>query len=650
MCGIAGLLDPSRGFEELGSLVREMGDTLIHRGPDSSGTWADAGIGLVHRRLAIIDLTPSGHQPMISSSGRYVLAFNGEIYNFRDLRQRLEKEGAGFRGQSDTEVLLAAIESWGVHQALEATVGMFAFGLWDREARTLTLARDRLGEKPLYWATDGRRFAFASELRALRRVEGLCGSVCPDSILLFLRYNYIPSPHSVFSRVRKLTPGSLLTVRLTDRCLIEESEYWSVSGAYEKASRKPFTGDFQEAVNTLEDLLRRAIRGQMVSDVPVGAFLSGGIDSSAVASLMQAESASPIRTFTIGFREDGFNESDVAEEVAKQIGTDHLTMYVTAQDALKVVSKLPRIYDEPFADSSQIPTYLLSALTRQHVTVALSGDGGDELFGGYNRYLWAQPLWRGLALIPRPLRRLVASLSRGVSPMQVDRFLMPAMRFLPRKLQMPHVGERFIKLASALDVREASEAYRRFLSHWDDPAVVALHGSEPSTAASNPVAVSTVDEFVRYMMMMDSRYYLPDDIMVKVDRASMAVSLEGRIPFLDHRVFEFAASLPVEFLIEGRRGKRVLREILYRHVPGSIVDRPKKGFAVPLEDWLRGPLREWASDLLSPATLRKHGVFRPEVVGMYWRDHLSGRRAWHYRLWDVLMLTAWLDDNELSLS
>jgi asparagine synthase (glutamine-hydrolysing) len=650
MCGIAGVVDPSRGADDLGLKARQMADTLVHRGPDSSGVWSDEGVGFAHRRLAIIDLTPAGHQPMVSSSGRFVITFNGEIYNFHDLRRSLESEGAHFTGHSDTEVLLQAVESWGVRKALGAAVGMFAFGLWDRHERTLVLARDRLGEKPLYWASDGRRMAFGSELRAVRQVDGLCGKVDADSIMLFLRHNYVPSPRTIFTGVRKLAPGTMLTARFDGGCAIEECAYWSVSRAYEAGAARPFLGSIQDAVQTLEGLFRNTIRDQMISDVPIGAFLSGGIDSSTIVALMQSESPRPIRTFTIGFREGAFNEAAAAEDVAKHLGTQHTTMYVTPKDALDVIPKLPAIYDEPFADSSQIPTCLLSALTRRHVTVALSGDGGDELFCGYNRYLWARTLWRALSLVPLPLRRLAAGALRGASPAQLDRFLTPAMKVLPRRLRMPHAGERLAKLAASLDVSEPSRIYLRFLSHWNDPGEVTLSGMEPETGMSRATAVAGVEAFTRYMMRTDSGNYLPDDIMVKVDRASMAVSLESRVPMLDHRIFEFAATLPVRYLVHGREGKQVLRHILYRHVPKSLVDRPKTGFGIPLEAWLRGPLREWASDLLAPSTLRRQGIFNPAVVDRHWQEHLSGSRAWHYPLWDVLMLTAWMEDGRLSLS
>lgn len=650
MCGIAGLVDFSRSVDEMGVAARQMADTLVHRGPDSSGVWSEHGIGLAHRRLAIIDLTSAGHQPMISRSGRYVITYNGEIYNFRDLRRRLETEGASFTGHSDTEILLTAVECWGVRKALDESVGMFAFGLWDRHERTLMLVRDRLGEKPLYWASDGRRLAFASELRALRRVDGLCGGVDANSIMLFLRHNYVPSPRTIFTGVHKLVPGTVLTARFDGVCTVEKSVYWSVAGAYAAGTKTPFRGTMQDAVQTLEGLLRNTLRDQMISDVPIGAFLSGGIDSSTIVALMQEESSRPIRTFTIGFQEGAFNEAAAAEDVARHLGTDHTTMYVTPQDALDVIPRLPRVYDEPFADSSQIPTYLLSALTRRHVTVALSGDGGDELFCGYNRYLWARTMWRGLSLVPHSLRKIVARALRGASPAQLDRFLTPAMKALPRRMRIPHAGERLAKLAASLDVADPTSVYLRFLSHWNDPREIVLGGMEPATGMSQSIAVAGSTAFTRYMMRVDSSNYLPDDIMVKVDRASMAVSLESRVPMLDHRVFEFAASLPVDYLLQGREGKQVLRHILYRHVPKQLVDRPKTGFGVPLEAWLRGPLREWASDLLAPSTMQRQGIFRPAVIDRYWQEHLSGSRSWHYQLWDVLMLTAWMEDGGLSLS
>lgn len=652
MCGIAGIIDFSSAGSEVGVLAGRMADALTHRGPDSGGVWSEHGVALAHRRLAIIDLSPAGHQPMVSRQGRFVIVFNGEIYNFREIRKDLEAEGEVFSGGSDTEVLLTAIECWGVAKSLARATGMFAFALWDRHERTLLLARDRLGEKPLYWATDGQRLAFGSELRALRLVPGICGSVDMGSVNAFLRHSYVPTPRTIFDNARKLPAATAMRVKFDAsgrvlRC--DQEAYWSVDDAYKSGRERPFQGSLRDAADELEVLLRRVITNQMVSDVPIGAFLSGGIDSSTVVALMQSVAERPVRTFTIGFEEQGFDEASNAEEVAKHLGTQHLTMYVSPGQALDVIPRMPEIYDEPFADSSQIPTYLLSALTRDHVTVALSGDGGDELFCGYNRYLWARSAWRVMSVVPAPARLRLASLLRRIPPSRWDHLLSPVMKFLPGKFRVAHVGEKLAKLGFFFDIPDPRGMYLRFLSHWHEPSEIAEGGVEPKTEMASIPQVDTIDAFTRHMMKVDSKNYLADDIMVKVDRAGMAVSLEGRVPFLDHHIFEFAARLPIEFLLKGREGKRVLREVLYRHVPKPLVDRPKTGFGVPIQEWLKGPLKTWASDLLSTSTLKRHGVLKPEAVGRYWAEHLSGRGSWHYRLWDVLMLTAWFESNKVRL-
>ncbi|MGD1879770.1 MAG: asparagine synthase (glutamine-hydrolyzing) [Kiloniellaceae bacterium] len=639
MCGITGFLGPAGRGPDFEALARDMADRLRHRGPDDGGSWADgeAGIALGHRRLAIVDLSAAGHQPMISANGRYVLSYNGEIYNAAALRRELERGGAAFRGTSDTEVLVESIARHGLKPTLGRLVGMFAFALWDRELCELTLVRDRLGIKPLYWGRLGKTLTFASELSALKRHPDFAGEIDRDALSSFLRFNYVPAPQSIYRNVHKLRPGHLLAVRQGGEPHIEA--WWSLAAARENGAAEPFAGTGDEAVSALEALLGDAIEKRMVADVPLGAFLSGGVDSSTVTALMQARSSRPIRTFSIGFDADGYDETAHAKAVARHLGTEHTELRMTPQEVRGVIPDLPEIYDEPFADASQIPTFLVSRMTRQHVTVALSGDGGDEVFGGYNRYFQAPAILSRTAQLPRPLARAAAALILAVAPDRWSQMLRP----VPKLGAIPLLGEKLHKIADILG-KSPQEAFRALVSQWPDPDALVLGGRETVDPVWNAVA-GDLSGFAARMQFADTLTYLPDDILTKVDRASMAVSLEARVPLLDHRVVEFAWSLPQDLKIRGRESKWILRRVLDRHVPRALIERPKMGFGVPIDSWLRGPLRGWAEDLLSESRLKRQGFLDPAPIRARWSEHLSGRRNWQYSLWGVLMFNAWLEQD-----
>ncbi len=649
MCGLAGFIDISRqmSVEQMKAVVQDMSNTLHHRGPDDGGLWVDAQnhVALGHRRLAIIDISPEGHQPMLSANDRYALVFNGEIYNFLELRRELERLGYRFRGHSDTEVMLASFSEWGLERSVKRFNGMFAFALWDRQERLLHLGRDRIGEKPLYYGWMGQIFLFGSELKALKACPYFQAEIDRNALTLFLRFNCIPAPYSIYKNIYKLPPGTVLTWNGQD-AHPEPVPYWSVKEAAESGVAEPFLGGETEAVTQMEELLREAVGLRMVADVPLGAFLSGGIDSSTVVALMQAQSSQPVKTFTIGLYEDVYNEAQYAKEVARHLGTDHTELYVTPAEALAVIPKLPTLYDEPFSDSSQVPTFLVSQLARQHVTVSLSGDGGDEIFAGYNRYFWGRRIWQKTSWIPAMLRETAARGITSISPLTWDRLFNNLNTFLPSKLKQSIPGNNLHKLAEVFGVPNPDAMYEGLVSHWKDPAAVVVGGWEPPTTVSDRHKWAQLSDFTERMMYLDTVTYLPDDILAKVDRASMGVSLEGRMPLLDHRIIEFAWKMPLSMKIRNGQGKWLLRQILYKYVPENLIERPKAGFGIPIESWLRGPLRDWAESLLDEGRLRREGFFNPLPIRQKWAEHLSGDRNWQHHLWDVLMFQAWLEKND----
>lgn len=643
MCGLVGALSLAN-FDRTAEAIEDMAEAILHRGPDAGGVWTDpdAGIALAHRRLSIVDLSPEGAQPMHAANERYVLSYNGEIYNHQAIRAELDGLGAQntWRGHSDTETLLAAICQWGLEGAVQKSIGMFAIALWDRKTRRLYLARDRMGEKPLYYGWQGRHFLFGSELAALRRHPEFEAELDPSSIALMMRHDYIPAPYSVYKGIHKLPPGTILEVS-ADAPDQRPQPFWSLEGAVASGKSDPFTGSPEEAVDALEVLLMDSIGMQMKADVPLGAFLSGGIDSSTIVALMQAQSTRPVQTFTIGFNEKGYNEAEHAKRVAEHLGTEHTELYISQNDLLDVIPRLTSIYSEPFSDSSQIPTFVVSQLARQHVTVSLSGDGGDELFGGYSRYFSMQSTMKKLEALPPALRRVMASSIRALSPDMWNRFGGLAGKVAPNYFLKRNLGNMAYKLANAMDGVGTDAAYLQALSHWRPEDRLQPGVSEHPSAITQPPSLPDLDPFER-MMALDTVSYLPDDILCKVDRATMAVSLEGRIPMLDHRVVEFAWSLPLSHKVRGRVGKWPLRQVLSRHVPNEIIDRPKMGFGVPIGAWLRGPLRDWAENLLDERRLREQGLFDPQVLQKRWKEHL-GDKNWQYHLWDVLMVQAWID-------
>lgn len=629
------------------SVVRAMTDAIVHRGPDDSGAWVDAeaGIALGHRRLSILDLSPLGHQPMASADGRFVIVFNGEIYNFQQLRGELEALGHGWRGHSDTEVMLAAFCQWGVEKACQKFNGMFAFAVWDKKEQVLHLGRDRLGEKPLYYGWLGDTLVFASELKAIRRFPGFSVGVDRGALSSLLRFNYIPDPYCIYEGFHKLPPATCLTLRSSAERGAPRV-YWSLREVIESGCDQPFKGSDAEAIETFESLLKEAVGLRMVADVPLGAFLSGGVDSSLIVAMMQAQSPRPVRTFTIGFDVPEYNEAQYAKAVAEHLGTDHTEMYVSGQDALAVIPSLPALYDEPFSDYSQIPTALVCKMARQHVTVALSGDAGDELFGGYERYFVGRSLWEKFAWMPPALKRLAAGTMTALPPSALNWLGAAARPVLPKRLRHVPFGDKLHKLAEIVAEPGMETLYLNLMSHWKRPEQVVIGGTDPSTAITDKSGWPRVSDFTHRMMQLDMETYLPGDILTKVDRAAMGVSLEGRIPLLDTHLIEFAWRIPFSMKVREGRGKWLMRETLYRHVPKSLIDRPKRGFGVPLEHWLRGELREWAEDLLSEARLKREGFFHPAPIRQKWREHLSGTRNWHFYLWDVLMFQAWWQENQ----
>lgn len=681
MCGLAGfiLVQPG-GLEGLEALASCMANAIQHRGPDDLGTWADAqaGIALGHRRLSILDLSPAGHQPMVSATGRFVLAFNGEIYNHLELRAELELfpspqpspargEGATrWRGHSDTETLLAGFELWGVEATLNRAVGMFAIALWDVHERTLHLARDRFGEKPLYYGWTGsgaaRAFVFGSELKALRAFPGFANPVCRQALAQYMRFMYVPAPRSIYQGIYKLEPGCVLTITGAPPVVVlpvpvlrpptghgsfSLRRWWSLTDVVQAGAQQQIT-DEGEAVKLLEQCLADAVRLQSLADVPLGAFLSGGVDSSTIVALMQQQAMRPVKTFTVGFEEAGFDESPHARAVAQHLGTDHTELFVTATEAQAVIAQLPTMYDEPFADSSQIPTHLVCRAARQHVTVALSGDAGDELFGGYNRYFWGPRIWKHLAWLPYALRQMLGAAITAAPVAAWDAVGRPVNAVLPYGQGIVRAGDKAHKLATRLRcVRDLDDLYLSLVSEWQDPAQVVRGANggavvEPPSLLADPLPVAGMADSSLRMMYRDSTTYLPDDILCKVDRAAMAVSLETRVPFLDHRVAELAWRLPLDMKIRNGQGKFALRQVLYQYVPRELIDRPKAGFGIPVGAWLRGALRPWAESLLDENRLQTEGFFHVVPIRKQWAEHLDGRRDHTASLWAVLMFQAWL--------
>jgi asparagine synthase (glutamine-hydrolysing) len=655
MCGFAGFIDfrCQTSGEELRERALRMARSLLHRGPDDEGIWIDAAVGIAlgHRRLSILDLSSAGHQPMLSETGRYVIVYNGEIYNFQELKTELghsAKDRPSFRGHSDTEVMLACFERWGIKDSLVRMNGMFAFALWDRQERTLYLSRDRMGEKPLYYGWTGETLLFGSELKALQAHPSFTAGINRDALSLYLRYGCVPSPHSIFQGVYKLPPGTLLTLDSNCRRDTKLALYWSLRKVAEEGTNAPLQCSEAEMLENLEDLLKEAVKIRMVADVPLGAFLSGGIDSSTVAALMQAESNRPVRTFSIGLHESDYNEAHHAAAVARHLGTDHTELYVTPDDALAVIPLMPTIYDEPFADSSQIPTFLLSRMARQHVTVALSGDAGDELFGGYNRHVWSARVWRAIAWLPRKARHTAGVAITRIDPQGWDSIFRVLRHFLPSQARQRTPGNKLHKLAGILSCSDPEEMYLRLVSHWSNPGSVPIGFQEPNTLLTGGGDWAKLPTVIHQMLFLDALTYLPNDILVKVDRASMAVGLEARVPLLDHRVVEFAWRIPVSAKIRDKQGKWALRQILGRYVPAQLIDRPKSGFGIPLGAWLRGPLRDWAESLLDERRLKIEGFFDPGPVREKWAEHLSGKASWEHHLWDVLMFQAWFSTQRQS--
>jgi asparagine synthase (glutamine-hydrolysing) len=653
MCGLTGFLGGDKtNFKKNSQQLKCMTDEIMHRGPDDEGFWIDEDykVAIGHRRLSILDLSSAGHQPMHSTSGQYIIAFNGEIYNHLELRVRLNDESNSvieWNGHSDTETLLLCFEVWGVDVTLQAIKGMFVIALYDTKHNSLYLIRDRMGEKPLYYGWSGNTFLFGSELKSLKAFQGFSAEIDRNALALFLKYDYVPSPFSIYKGISKLSQGSYIKISMVNdvwsqECVSSPNYYWSMNEVAKSGKGvNKFHGSDQDAIQKLDDLLYKSVKQQMISDVPLGAFLSGGIDSSVVVALMQKHSDRKVKTFTIGFNEKNYNEAEYAKKVALHLGTDHTELYITPVQALDVISRLSKIYDEPFADSSQIPTFLVSEMAKQHVTVSLSGDGGDELFGGYNRYFMANRIWKKIEKIPFTIRKLI---SRGItflSPKAWDFLINSTYKFLPSSLRMSHPADKIYKLSRILTLKNIDEVYESLVSHWDNSFEVVIGSKKEANELDKDVDFLNPEDG---MMFLDSITYLPDDILVKVDRTAMSVSLETRAPFLDKDVVEFAWQLPFNMKIRDSQGKWVLRKVLDKYVPKELIDRPKMGFGVPIDSWLRDPLRDWAEDLLSEKRLKDDGYFHVESIREKWNEHLSGHRNWQYHLWSVLMFQMWLDD------
>ena len=643
MCGFVGVLSPAFLNE---STLLKMTKTLEHRGPDESTLWQDAvsGISFGHQRLSILELSNAGSQPMFSANGRFALIYNGEIYNHLSCRKVLAESGfvVSWKGSSDTETLIEMISALGLERALKLTTGMFSLALWDKVEKKLFLARDRFGEKPLYYGWQGDSFLFGSELKALKIHPHFLNEIDSNALSLYLQYNYVPTPLSIYKGISKLTPGCILSVSLDNKAVCI-STYWSAIDTMINGKRNPFQGSVTEAIDETEIVLKRAVQSQLLADVPLGAFLSGGIDSSLIVSLMSAVSSTPINTFTIGFDENGFNEAVYARKIASHLGTNHTELYVNPKDCFNVIPLLGSMYDEPFADSSQIPTYLVSKLAAGSVKVALSGDGGDELFGGYNRYFYAEKIWNNLRFIPKPLRLGLYSTINKLNTYQWDILSSLLHYILPEKYHYSNLTDKLKKASSLLAVESFDDVYFRLVKQWENTREVLNFDYNPQR--NKLIGSDLFQDNMDKMMLNDLLTYLPDDILCKVDRAGMAVSLESRIPFLDHHVFAFSSALPLSYKINKGTSKWILREVLKKYIPENLINRPKMGFGIPLEAWLRGPLKEWADDLLDEKVLKESGMLNPKVVRQKWEEHISGKRNWHYQLWAILMFQAWYKEN-----
>jgi asparagine synthase (glutamine-hydrolysing) len=659
MCGLAGMIS-SKSIDGISNQVRLMTSLLSHRGPDDEGIWVEKGVGLGHKRLSIVDLSINGKQPMHSHCGRYVIVYNGEIYNHLDLRKALDTEHVDLKwnGQSDTETLICCILHWGLEEALRRSKGMFALALWDKKEKKLQLARDRMGEKPLYWGWAGSDLIFGSELKALRSHSGFPNKICRSSLSQYLRFMYVPAPLSIHPEIYKLEPGSILSVNMPHPPIasklpvrpgekygsIEIKRYWDLNQVFEQGSQAMIKEKF-DAKKMLDITLQKAVKRQMISDVPLGAFLSGGIDSSTIVAMMQTQSNKPINTFTIGFNDVKFDESKYAAAVAKHIGTNHSEIMVTDIDALNVIPEIPNLYDEPFADSSQIPTFLVCRAAQQHVKVALTGDGGDELFAGYNRYLWREKIWKRFAFLPYKVRKTIG-FSLNHVPIKFWDILGSAQVLVgsgdKKYLQL---GDKVKRMSNRLKtVQSDNDLYRSLISEWmpSDKLLIGAN-QEPLSLLDDPFPAVILNEPILQMMIQDMRTYLPDDILCKVDRAAMGVSLETRTPFLDPEVIKLATRIPTNMKINNQKTKWILRKVLDDYVPSELIDRPKAGFSIPIGDWLRGPLREWAEQLLSTERIDKEGYFNAFIVNSIWNEHLSGQRDWTTRLWAILMFQAWAE-------
>lgn len=637
MCGITGFWQFKHKSKNLEQIVTHMALQLQNRGPDSSDNWVDAptGIALGHRRLAIVDLSPAGRQPMASSSGRFMMTYNGELYNTEDLRKELAPLHIAFKSTSDTEVMLEAIEHWGMEAALKKFIGIFAFAAWDRQDKVLYLARDHLGVKPLYWGWQQDTLLFGSQPKSFWVHPSWQGDINHDALTAFVYLNYIPAPHSIFQNIYHLEPGHFLKV--SGLHAVEKTCYWDLSQVATAGMTNPVQGSSTEIKQDLKALLQDAVKRQMMADVPLGAFLSGGIDSSLIVSLMQEQSASPVKTFSIGFTEDEYNEAPHAKAVAQHLKTDHHELYLSSQQALDIIPSIPEWCDEPFADVSQIPTYLVSQLARKHVTVSLSGDGGDEVFAGYNRYMFGVNFSKAIGRTPAALRKGAAHLIQSIPPHQWDK----ANALLPKKYKLPALGDKLHKGSQLLTSSSPQDLYAQLLTYWPDPEELVRNGKLPDVFPQVPKSLDSLQHIVEQRQFCDMLLYMPHDILTKVDRASMQHSLEARVPLLDHRIVEYGWRVPMEHKIRNGKGKWILREILKDYVSESLFNRPKQGFGVPIDTWLRGPLKEWASELLDPTRLAQEGFLNPEPITQRWQEHLSGTRNWQYSLWGILMFQAW---------